>query len=103
MPFAKPFSFISYMYEFCVAVDEIITLDLPALGGPRSDPDWVFVSIKSFCSRISDKLIFIESLSRDYLGEVNVFFDKSLFERIHKILFFALKNEKQKCLEIWSQ
>jgi hypothetical protein len=69
----------------------------------RSCPDWVFVSIKSFCSRISNKLIFIESLSRDYLGEVNVFPDKSLFERIHKILVFALKNEKQKCLEIWSQ
>jgi hypothetical protein len=74
-----------------VAVDKITTLDISALGGPRSDPDWVFVSIKSFCSRISNKLIFIESLSLDYLGEMNVFFDKSLFERIDKILFFYFK------------
>ena len=71
-----------------MAIEKITTLDLSALGGPRCDPNWVFVLIKSFCSRISDKLIFLESLSRDYLEEVNVFFDQSLFERIHKILFF---------------
>ena len=66
-----------------------------ALGEPRLG----FVSIKSFCSRISDKLIFIKSLPRDYSGEVNVFLDKSLFDRIHKILFFALKKRNKNVLK----
>ena len=94
MPFAKPFSFISYMYEFCVAVDEIITLDLPALGGPRSDPYLVFVSIKSFCSRISDKPIFTESLSRDYLGGGTYFLTSRHLKEYIKYHCFALKTEK---------
>ena len=65
------------------------------MGEPRLG----FVSIKSFCNRISDKLIFIKSLPRDYSGEVNVFLDKSLFDKIHKILFFALKKRKKNVLK----